>query len=152
MAQRIIKFEDLNSTVGEELGVSEWHDVTQENINKFADVTLDHQWIHIDKERAEKESPYGTTIAHGYYTLSLVPYLMAQIWRAADIKMGVNYGLNKLRFPAPVPVGKRVRGRAVLADVQEVKGGVQVQLNITIEVEGEEKPALAAEGLFRYYN
>ena len=152
MAVREIKFEDLHAAVGEELGVSDWIEVTQENVNKFADVTMDHQWIHIDEERAKKESPYGGTIAHGYFTLSLVPYLMAQIWRASGMKMGVNYGLNKLRFPAPVPIGKKVRGRAVLADVKDVKGGVQVQLDITIEVEDSEKPACFAEGLFRYYN
>ena len=152
MAVREIKFEDMHAAVGEELGVSEWHEVTQEDIDKFADLTLDHQWIHIDEERAKKDSPYGGTIAHGYFTLSMVPHLMAQIWRATGMKMGVNYGLNRLRFPAPVPIGKKVRGKAVLADVTDVKGGIQVQLNITIEVEDSEKPACVAEGLFRYYN
>ena len=152
MAVREIKFEDIKSMVGEELGESDWHLVTQEDVNTFADVTLDHQWIHIDPERAEKESPYKGTIAHGYYTLSLIPHLMSQVWRASGVKMGVNYGLNKLRFPAPVPIGKKVRAKATLADAKDVKGGLQVQLNIAIEVEDSEKPACVAEGLYRYYN
>ena len=136
MDVRKIKFEDMHAAVGEELGVSEWHEVTQEDMDKFADLTLDHQWIHIDEERAKKDSPYGGTIAHGYFTLSMVPHLMAQIWRATGMKMGVNYGLNRRRFPAPVPIGKKIRGRAILADVKDVKGGLQVQRNITFEVEG----------------
>lgn len=152
MAPREIAFDDVKSLIGEELGSSDWHLVTQEDVNAFADVTRDHQWIHIDVERAEKESPYGTTIAHGYFTLSLVPYLMAQVWKVKGVKMGVNYGLNKLRFPAPVPVGKKVRAHATLANVEDVKDGIQVTVNITIEVEDGEKPACAIEALFRYYN
>jgi acyl dehydratase len=152
MAPREIAFDDIKSFVGKEIGVSDWHTVTQADINKFADVTLDHQWIHIDAERAKKESPYKTTIAHGYYTLSLVPHLMSQIWRVKGVKMGVNYGLNRLRFPSPVPVGSRVRAHAKLANVEDVKGGVQVTTEVTIEVEGSDKPAAAIETLSRYYN
>ncbi len=152
MAPREIAFADINSMVGQELGASDWHLVTQKDVNTFADVTRDHQWIHIDVERAAKESPYGTTIAHGYMTLSLVPYLMAQVWRVSGVKMGVNYGLNKLRFPSPVPVGKKVRAKAKLLGVEDVKGGVQVAVEVTIEVEGSDKPAAVAETLSRYYN
>ncbi len=152
MAPREIAFDEVKSLIGEELGSSDWHRVTQEDVNAFADVTRDHQWIHIDVVRAEKESPYGTTIAHGYFTLSLVPYLMSQVWKVKGVKMGVNYGLNKLRFPAAVPVGKKVRAHATLANVEDVKGGMQVAVNITIEVEDGKKPACVIEALFRYYN
>lgn len=152
MAAKEIAFGDVKSMVGKDLGSSDWHEVTQEDINTFADVTGDHQWIHCDVERARNESPYGTTIAHGYYTLSLVPHLLKQIWQVSDVKMGVNYGLNKLRFPAPVPVGKKVRAHAALTACEDIEGGIQVSVNITIEVEDSEKPAAAIEGLFRYYN
>jgi len=152
MAVREIPFDQLTSMVGEELGVSDWHEVTQKNVNTFADVTLDHQWIHIDEEKAAKESPYGTTIAHGYFTLSLIPYLSSQIWKATGVKMGVNYGLNKLRFPSPVPVGKKVRARSTLKNVEEVKGGLQVEVTVKIEVEDSEKPAAVAETVSRLYN
>ena len=152
MAPREIAFADIRSLVGKELGASEWHTVTQKDINTFADVTHDHQWIHIDAERAKKESPYKTTIAHGYYTLSLVPHLMAQVWRVSGVKMGVNYGLNKLRFPSPVAVGSKVRAKGKLLSAEDVKGGVQVAVEVTIEVEGGEKPAAVIETLSRYYN
>ena len=152
MAVREISFDEVKELVGKEIGSSDWHEVTQKDVNHFADVTLDHQWIHIDKERAEKESPYGTTIAHGYYTLSLIPHLMSEIWSTKGVRMGVNYGLNKVRFPAPVPVGKKIRATATLADVEDVKGGVQLQTNVVIEVEDSEKPACVAECVFRWYN
>lgn len=152
MAPREIAFADIKSLVGQELGASEWHEVTQKDINGFADVTLDHQWIHIDAERAKKESPYKTTIAHGYYTLSLVPHLMSQVWKVKGVKMGVNYGLNKLRFPSPVPVGSKVRAKGKLLSVEDVKGGVQVAVEVTMEVQGGEKPAAVIETLSRYYN
>lgn len=152
MAPREVAFDDLPSWVGEELGTSEWHDITQEDVNAFADVTRDRQWIHIDRERAEKESPYGTTIAHGYFTLSLIPYLGAQIWKATGSKMGVNYGLNKLRFPAPVKVGTRVRAHSKLSKVDEVEGGYQLVVTVTIEAEGSEKPVAVAETVSRIYN
>jgi len=152
MAVRMVEFKDVKSMVGKELGVSEWHLVTQEEINKFADATHDHQWIHIDVERAKKESPFGGPIAHGYYTLSLAPHLMSQIWNVNGVKMGVNYGLNKLRFPSPVMIGKRVRARATLNNVEDVAGGIQVTVGISFEVEGSDKPVCVAEGLYRYYN
>lgn len=151
MAVREVSYNDLPNHVGEEMGASEWHTVTQEDVNTFADVTHDHQWIHIDVERAKKESPYGTTIAHGYYTLSLVPHLGSQIWKVGGAKMGVNYGSNKIRFPAPVPVGSRVRAHSKLLSCEEVKGGYQLTNQITIEVEGGEKPACVAETLSRVY-
>lgn len=151
MAVREIDFKDLPGSVGEELGTSEWHEVTQEDVNAFADVTHDHQWIHIDKERAEKESPYGTTIAHGYFTLSLIPHFMAQIWRTKGATMGVNYGMNRVRFPAPVPVGKKVRAHGKLSNVKEVKGGHELEVTVTIEVEDSEKPCCVAETVSRVY-
>jgi acyl dehydratase len=151
MATRVVEFKDVKSLVGQELGVSEWHLVTQEEINAFANATHDYQWIHLDVERAKKESPFGGPVAHGYYTLSLAPHLMSQIWSVAGVKMGVNYGLNKLRFPAPVLIGKRVRARAKLENVEDVPGGIQVTVGMTFEVEGGDKPVCAAEGLFRYY-
>src|SRR3989442_3827581 len=127
MAVRQIELKDIKSVIGQELGVSDWHLVTQPEINAFADATHDHQWIHVDVERAKKESPFGGPVAHGYYTLSLAPYLMGQIWSVQGVKMGVNYGLNRLRFPAPVLVGKRVRARATLNNVEDVPGGIQVR-------------------------
>lgn len=151
MAPREVNINDVPNMVGEELGTSEWHEVTQADIQKFAEATGDHQWIHLDVERAKKESPYGTTIAHGYYTLSLMPMLMAQIWRLTGAKMGVNYGLNKLRFPAPVPVGKKVRAHATLKEVEEIKGGYQYVVAASIEVEDSEKPAAAVEAIYRTY-
>ncbi|MGH7965961.1 MAG: MaoC family dehydratase [Candidatus Binatia bacterium] len=151
MATRMVEFKDVKSLVGQELGVSEWHLVTQPEINTFADATHDHQWIHIDVERAKKESPFGGPIAHGYYTLSLAPYLLSQVWAVQGIKMGVNYGLNKLRFPAPVSIGKRVRVRATLNNVEDVSGGVQVTIGMAFEVEGSDKPVCVAEGVSRYY-
>jgi acyl dehydratase len=152
MTPREVNFADIKSLIGQDLGESQWHTVTQPDINTFADVTHDHQWIHIDADRAKKESPYKTTIAHGYYTLSLVPHLMSQVWRVKGVKMGVNYGLNKLRFPSPVPVGARVRAKGKLLNVEDVKGGAQVTVEVTIEVEGSEKPAAVIETLSRYYN
>ena len=151
MAVRQIELKDIKSVIGQELGVSDWHLVTQPEINAFADATHDHQWIHVDVERAKKESPFGGPVAHGYYTLSLAPYLMAQIWSVQGVKMGVNYGLNRLRFPAPVLVGKRVRARATLNNVEDVAGGIQVTVGITFEVEGSDKPVCVAEGVYRYY-
>ena len=114
---------DLKNAIGKQLGVSDWLEIDQQRIDKFADATGDHQWIHLDVERCKKESPYGCTIAHGYYTLSLMPMLMAQVWKLTGARMGVNYGLNKLRFPAPVPVGKKVRAHATLQDCKEIEGG-----------------------------
>jgi acyl dehydratase len=151
MAVRMVAYNDVKSLVGQELGVSDWHLVTQEEINSFAEATHDHQWIHLDVERAKKESPFGGPVAHGYYTLSLAPHLMSQIWGVQGVKMGVNYGLNKLRFPSPVPIGSRVRARATLKNVEDVKDGMQVTVGLAFEIEGQDKPACVAEGLYRYY-
>jgi acyl dehydratase len=152
MAKRIIQnLEELRKMVGQEVGVSDWHPVTQEAINLFADATLDHQWIHVDPERAKRESPFGGPIAHGYYTLSLAPYLLDKVMDVKEKKMGVNYGLNKLRFTSPVPIPSKVRVRATLSQVEEIKGGVQATFNLQFEVEGKDKPACVAEAIYRYY-
>lgn len=151
MAVREVAYGDIKSLVGQSLGTSEWHDVTQPNIHTFAEVTGDHQWIHLDVERAKAESPYGTTIAHGYFTLSNIPMMMAEIWRTTGVKMGVNYGLNKVRFPSPVPVGKRIRAHASLESAKDVEGGMEMVAVVTIEVEGSEKPACVAQTVFRLY-
>jgi acyl dehydratase len=132
------------------LGPGRWHEVSQQQINQFADATGDHQWIHVDPERAARESPFGGPIAHGYLTLSLVSYFLPRVWRVEGFGMGVNYGLERLRFPSPVPVGARVRLCADLAEVAPLEGGVQVTVDLTVEVEGGAKPALVARGLFRY--
>ena len=119
---------ELPGLVGTELGTSDWYEVTQEHVNLFADATGDHQWIHIDVERAKKESPFGGPIAHGYLTLSLLVPLVSQVLAVTDVVMGVNYGLNKVRFPAPVPVGSKVRATVTLKSVEEVTGGLQLTL------------------------
>ena len=142
--------EDLKSHEGQEVGVSEWHEVTQEAINDFADVTGDHQWIHVDPERA-KETPFGGTIAHGYYTLSLAPRFSEQILTLEGFAFAVNYGLNKVRFPAPLPVGGRVRMKGKVAGVEPIQGGAQLTLELTFEHEGGDKPVCVAETLARVY-
>jgi acyl dehydratase len=146
----ITGLDELKASEGELLGTSEWHEVTQEAINDFADVTGDHQWIHVDVERA-KETPFGGTIAHGYYTLSLAPMLTDQVMSLEGFAFAVNYGLNKVRFPAPVPVGSRVRATVRLASLEEIPGGAQIMLEPTFEVEGGEKPACVAEVIVRHY-
>jgi len=152
MAPRTIDGLDaVRALVGQELGQSDWLEVTQDRVNAFADATLDHQWIHVDLERARAESPFGGPIAHGYLTLSLLPFLLGQVVEVRGVRMAINYGLNRLRYPAPVPVGRRVRLAARLAAVEEIRGGVQCQLDCTVELEGGGKPALVAEVLFRYY-
>lgn len=143
---------ELKSLVGEEVGASDWFEVSQERINAFADATEDHQWIHIDAERARRSSPFGTTIAHGFLTLSLLPELASQsVQVKGDFKMGINYGLNRLRFVSPVLSGSRVRARFTLQAVEEVTNGIQVTWAVTVEAEGGQKPALVAEWLVRYY-
>jgi acyl dehydratase len=142
----------LREKIGQHLGYSDWTTITQEQVNLFADATGDHQWIHVDPERAKKESPFGGPIAHGYLTLSLGPMLMPQILRVDGVKMGVNYGAGKVRFPAPVPVGSNVRLGAELVSVDDVGGGgAQVTMTFTFEVEGATKPSCVAEIIFRYY-
>ncbi|WP_232797046.1 MaoC family dehydratase [Blastococcus atacamensis] len=142
---------ELNGLIGTELGTSDWYDVTQEHVNLFADATGDHQWIHIDVERATKESPFGGPIAHGYLTLSLLVPLFGQVLLVTDTVMGVNYGLNKVRFPSPVPVGSRVRLTATLTGVEEITGGKQLTFSCVIEREGGDKPVCIAEPVYRYY-
>ena len=139
----------LKDKVGEHLGYSEWVEITQEQVNLFADATGDHQWIHVDPERA-KSGPFSGPIAHGYLTLSLGPMLMPQILRVEGISMAVNYGAGKVRFPSPVPVNSRVRARGELLDAKEVPGGVQATTRVTIEVEGGGKPAAIVDTISRY--
>jgi acyl dehydratase len=142
---------ELPGLVGQELGTSDWYEVTQEAVNQFADATGDHQWIHVDVERAKKESPFGGPIAHGFMTLSLLVPLASGTYSVSDSKMGVNYGLNKVRFPAPVPVGSKVRARVVLKGCEEVAGGLQSTFAVTVEREGGEKPVCIAEWVTRVY-
>src|SRR5262245_26267169 len=153
--REITSLEELRSLTGQEVAVSDWFEVTQDNIDRFADATGDHQWIHVDVERAKAESPYGATIAHGFLTLSLLSRLMPQtVEIKLPIKMGVNYGLNKVRFPSAVPAGSKIRARAVLQSIEEIaakESGWQLVWNITVEREGGNKPCLVAEWLVRYY-
>ena len=142
--------DELKAKVGEHLGYSSYHEVTQEQVNLFADATGDHQWIHVDPERA-KTGPFGGPIAHGYLTLSLGPVLAHQIMRVDGIKMGVNYGAAKVRFPSPVPVGAKLRLGAELTKVEDIPGGVQVWMTFTFECEGATKPSCVSENVFRYY-
>ncbi|MGW0704535.1 MaoC family dehydratase [Streptomyces sp. NPDC002643] len=142
--------EELKAAVGEQLGYSDWLEVDQKRIDLFAEATGDHQWIHVDPEKAAA-GPFGTTIAHGYLTLSLLPLLVPQVLKVDNVKMGVNYGTNKVRFPSPVPVGSRLRATATLQEVTEVGGGVQVTAAVVVEREGGEKPVCVAESVSRYY-
>ena len=146
----ITGLDEMRAKVGEELGVSDWHEVTQAEIDAFAEVTGDHQWIHTDPERS-RQTPFGGTIAHGYYTLALHPMLGKQIVAFEGFAYSVNYGLNKIRFPAPLPVGNRVRMRVVLVDVEDVLGGAQITMKLTFEGEGALKPVCVAEQLTRVY-
>ena len=139
----------VKAHVGQHLGYSEWRTITQDQVNQFADATDDHQWIHVDIERAKK-GPFGGPIAHGYLTLALAPALMAEVYEVKGIKMGVNYGCGKVRFITPVPVGGRVRLGAVLSSVDEVAGGLQANIELTFEIEGVERPACVAEGIYRW--
>ncbi len=144
------KISDLQNLVGQELGVSEWMTITQEQVNKFAEATGDHQWIHVDPERA-KAGPFGAPIAHGFLTLSLLPEMTASAFRVEETRMGVNYGLNKVRFPAPVPVGSRLRGRFKLTEYIPLEGGAQMTVECTMERDGSDKPVCVAESLARRY-
>ena len=141
--------DELKAAVGQE-AVSDWDEVTQEKIDAFADVTGDHQWIHVDPQRA-KDTPFGGTIAHGYYTLSLAPRFTAQVFALEGFAFAINYGLNRVRFPAPLPVGGRVRMAARLAHLEDVAGGAQLTLELTFERDGGEKPVCVAETLVRVY-
>lgn len=140
----------LSELVGKHAGFTEWRQMEQERVNQFADATDDHQWIHVDVERA-KGSPFGGTIAHGYLTLSLVAPVSQQLLHVSDATTGLNYGLDRVRFPAPLPVGAEWRGGMEVVEVSEVPGGAQLKLRVTIEVKGSEKPALVADALVRVY-
>jgi acyl dehydratase len=141
----------LRDQVGQEIAVGEWFAVSQERIAQFADATGDHQWIHVDPARAATESPFRTTIAHGFLTLSLMSTLIRDAIRLSGLRMAINYGLNRVRFVAPVPAGSRIRARIVAGAVEDVSGAVQVTWSVTIERETSEKPACVAEWLVRYY-
>jgi acyl dehydratase len=140
----------LRERAGTHLGFTEWSEMTQERVNQFADATDDHQYIHVDVERA-KASPFGGTVAHGYLTLALLAPISQQLLKVTDALMGVNYGLDRVRFPAPLPVGAQWRGGGEIAEVTEITGGVQVKLLVTVEVKGSQKPAMVAEALIRLY-
>lgn len=142
--------DELKAAVGQHLGYSEYIDITQDRVNQFADATGDHQWIHVDVERA-KSGPFGGPIAHGYLTLSLGPMLYPTVVRVEGFSMGVNYGANKVRFPSPVPVGSRLRLGVKLLDVEDVSGGVQMTMEFTFECEGSSKPSCVAEIIFRSF-
>lgn len=144
------KLQELQTMVGQEIGLSDWITVDQPRIDKFAEATGDHQWIHIDPVKAAK-GPFGKTIAHGFLTLSLLPELFVKTFDIGDVRMGVNYGLNKVRFTAPVPSGGRVRGRFVLREYLPIEGGAQLTVEATIELEGSPKPACIAETISRRF-
>lgn len=141
----------LGEHLGREVAVSPWLEVTQERINQFAEATEDRQWIHIDPERAGRESPFKETIAHGFLTLSLLSELARLAMTVGGLRMGINYGLNRVRFISPVPAGSRIRGRFALDELEEIKGGVQATWSVTVEREGGNKPCCAAQWLVRYY-
>ena len=142
--------DEIRKLAGADLGASDWLEITQEQVNTFADATGDHQWIHVDVERA-RTGPFGGTIAHGYLTLALVIPLWTKILRIDGIGMAINYGLNRVRFPAPVPVGSHVRLHARVAAVEDLRLGVQLTVDFTVEMRGSDKPAAVAEALYRYY-
>lgn len=150
MTQTVITYDQLKDAAGTDLGYSEWRTVTQEQVNTFADAADDHQWIHTDPEKA-KEGPFGGPIAHGYLTLSLQIAFWTEMFEVEGVKTKVNYGLDKVRFPSPVHVGKKIRMKATIAEVEEVKGGYQIAVDQVVEVEGSEKPAVASRGLYRFY-
>lgn len=153
MAARVVEgLAELRKLVGQEIGVSDWFEVTQAMIDAFADVTRDRQWIHLDAARAQTESPYGATIAHGFLTLALLTHLHGQAVRVrGDFQRAINYGLNRVRFPAPVPAGSRIRARSTLQAVEEIPDGVHLTWIVTVECAGAAKPALVAEWVGRLY-
>jgi acyl dehydratase len=151
MTTSVETLNDLASYVGKELGASSWVDVDQDRINAFADATDDHQWIHVDAERA-KDGPFGGTIAHGYLTLSLLIPMWTDILEVGDVRTMVNYGLNKVRFPSPVPSGSKIRARATLASLEAIPGGAQLAVDVLVERQGGDKPACVAQLVLRYLN
>ncbi|HEY3025235.1 MAG TPA: MaoC family dehydratase [Pyrinomonadaceae bacterium] len=148
---RIESIDQLREHLGQDVGVSDWVEVLQDRINQFAEATEDRQWIHVDPERSARESPFKETIAHGFLTLSLLSELGKRAISVGGVKMGINYGLNRVRFVSPVPAGSRIRGRFTLSELAEIRGGVQATWNVTVERDGYEKPACVAEWLVRYY-
>jgi len=152
MSKLIINsFVDFQDYIGKELGVSEYHKVTQDQINLFAEATIDHQWIHTDPEKAKAEGAFGGTIAHGYLTLSLVPFLWNQIVQVNNLKMMVNYGIENLRFANPVKVNDEIRMHATLANISDLRGTIKTEMKVKIEIKGKKKPALAAQLIFLYH-
>ena len=149
MSVTVNGIDELKKLAGSDLGTSEWIEVTQERINTFADATGDHQWIHVDPERA-KDGPFGTTIAHGYLTLALTNLLLPQLLQVAGATMGINYGTDRVRFPAPVPVGSRIRMSSEIVDVTDIPGGVQVITRNTVEIDGSDKPACVVDSISRF--
>lgn len=149
-AARVVHFSQLASLEGERLGRSDWHEVTQDEINRFADLTRDHQWVHVDPDRAAASS-FGTTIGHGFFTLSLATKFIYELIDVTGAGLILNYGLNRVRFPAPVPSGSRIRAAIEVPTVEEVKGGLQLIYRLTYEVDGGAKPPCVADVLFRYY-
>ncbi len=141
----------FHELVGQHLGWSDYHEISQETVNLFADATGDHQWIHVDPERA-KTGPFGGPIAHGYLTLALAPVFLGEVLSVEGMSMGVNYGCNKVRFPSPVPVGSKLRLGASVASVTDIDGGVQVELDLALEVDGAPKPSCVAQVVYRYYS
>jgi acyl dehydratase len=150
-ATQIENINELRALVGQEVSASDWFEVTQERINLFAEATEDRQWIHTEPERASRESPFKTTIAHGFLTLSLLSELMKRAVSVGGLRMGINYGLNRVRFVSPVPSGARIRARFTLSEVEEISGGLQVNWSVTVESEGSARPCCVAEWLVRYY-
>lgn len=149
--QIITSHAEFEQYLGKELGVSSWHIITQEQINKFADATLDHQWIHVDEERAQNEGPFKATIAHGYLTLSLIPYLWKEIVDIQNLKMEINYGIESLRFAQAVTVNSKVRLKAKLASIINLRGVTKVNMAIEMEIEDQKKPAFSGEVVFLYH-
>jgi len=151
MTTAVHGIEELKALTGKDLGHTDWLQIDQGRVNTFADATDDHQWIHVDAERAA-EGPFGGTIAHGYLTLALLIPLMTQLLDVQGVRMSINYGLDKVRFPAPVPVGAKIRLNGKVAEADEVKGnGVQITIDFTVEIEGSDKPACVARGVYRHY-
>jgi acyl dehydratase len=147
----VISINELKGRVGQEIAVTDWFPILQERVQQFAAATGDHQWIHLDTERAAKESPYGGTIAHGFLTLSLVSQFMKQALDVQGLRMTINYGLNRVRFPAPVMVGSNIRARFTLLSTKDVEGAVEAVYQVTLQAEGVEKPCCVAEWIVRYY-
>jgi acyl dehydratase len=147
----IENLQQLKQLVGREVGISDWLEVTQESVNRFADITNDQQWIHVDPARAAKESPFKKTIAHGFYTLSMLSHFAMQTMKFANVRMGINYGFNKVRFTGPVPVGSKLRARFLLKSIEDISGGAQTVWEVTMECEGAAKPCCVAEWVTRRY-